>query len=446
MNVVLVSTYEMGRQPFGLASPAAWLRRAGATVTCQDLAVTGLVDETVAGADLVAFYVPMHTATRLSVEALARVRSINGNCHICFYGLYAPVNEDYLRSLGAGTILGGEFEQGLVSLAGRLAQQQPRHQPEPVISLAKQRFLVPDRSGLPALSDYAHLHAGPDDVRAVGYTETTRGCKHLCRHCPIVPVYGGRFRVIDSGVVLDDISQQVAAGAQHITFGDPDFFNAPGHALKIVTSLHEEFPDVSYDVTIKVEHLIRHAPHLRTLEKTGCLFVTSAVESIDDAILELFDKNHTALDFRKAVALCHEAGILLNPTFVAFTPWTTLQGYRDMLLSIAELGLVVNTAPIQYAIRLLVPAGSKLLDLPEVRDLVGPFDPGLLVHPWTHPDERVDRLQHDVLAVVERSGAGRAEVFNEILRVTQSALGVYGDAPDVRQRVTVPYLTEPWYC
>ncbi|MBA3350060.1 MAG: radical SAM protein [Actinobacteria bacterium] len=446
MNVVLISTYEMGRQPFGLASPAAWFRRAGVAVTCQDLAVEGLAGEAIVGADLVAFYVPMHTATRLAVEALAQVRSINRRCHICFYGLYAPVNEDYLRSLGAGTILGGEFEQGLVDLVARLAQPTPGPQTEPVISLERQRFTIPDRSGLPPLSDYAHLHAGAGDVRAVGYTETTRGCKHLCRHCPIVPVYGGRFRVVDRDVVLADVAGQVAAGAKHITFGDPDFFNAPGHALRIVTSVHDAFPDVTYDVTIKIEHLLHNARHLQTLEQTGCLFVTSAVESIDDAILEIFDKNHTAKDFRQAVALCDAVGLLLNPTFVAFTPWTTLEGYLNMLLSIAELGLVGNIAPIQYAIRLLVPARSKLLELPEVREIVDRFDPVSLVHPWIHPDERVDRLQRDVLAAIEKTSAARADVFRRVLGLTEAALGVSDGAPAVPQRVTVPYLTEPWYC
>jgi radical SAM superfamily enzyme YgiQ (UPF0313 family) len=446
VNVVLISTYEMGRQPFGLASPAAWLRRAGVAVTCQDLAIEKLADEAIADADVVAFYVPMHTATRLAVEALAQVKTINPRCHICFYGLYAPVNEDYLRSLGAGTILGGEFEQGLVDLVERLSRPAPGPQNEPVISLARQRFMVPDRHDLPPLSDYAHLHVGPEDVRAVGYTEATRGCKHLCRHCPIVPVYGGRFRVIDTDIVLADVAAQVAAGARHITFGDPDFFNAPGHALRLVTSLHDTFPNVTYDVTIKVEHLLQHARHLRTLEQSGCLFVTSAVESIDDDILAIFDKNHTAEDFRHAVALCDAVGLLLNPTFVAFTPWTTLESYREMLLAIAEMGLVGNTAPIQYAIRLLIPAGSKLLELPKVEGIAGRFDPISLVHPWPHPDERVDRLQRDVLAAVAESDEPRAEVFRQVLALAESALGISKGAPIVRQRVTVPYLTEPWYC
>src|SRR5262245_8100964 len=112
LNVVLVSTYELGRQPFGLASPAAWLRQAGASVACVDLPVQALPERTVAAADLVAFYVPMHTATRLAIRAIERVKEINAEVHLCCYGLYAPVNEGYLRKIGVRTILGGEFEEG----------------------------------------------------------------------------------------------------------------------------------------------------------------------------------------------------------------------------------------------------------------------------------------------------------------------------------------------
>src|SRR5215213_9166400 len=140
LRVVLISTYELGHQPFGLASPAAWLREAGARVSCLDLSVERLDEVAIAEADLVAFYVPMHTATRLAASFVERVKRINPDAHLCFYGLYAPVNEEYLRELGAGTILGGEFEEGLVALVERLAANEMRRsplqaQPEPMISL-----------------------------------------------------------------------------------------------------------------------------------------------------------------------------------------------------------------------------------------------------------------------------------------------------------------------
>ena len=234
-------------------------------------------------------------------------------------------------------------------------QGDPRAGSNSTISLDRLEFIVPDRAGLPALREYAHLLLPEGGYRVAGYTEASRGCKHLCRHCPIVPVYDGVFRVVPREVVLEDIRRQVAVGAEHITFGDPDFFNGPAHALAIVDALHREFPQLSYDVTIKVEHLLRHAEHIERLRDTGCLFVTTAVESVDDAILARLDKGHTRADFLAVVAHFRELGLAMQPTFVPFTPWTTLDGYRDLLSVIADQDLTENIAPIQLGIRLLDP-------------------------------------------------------------------------------------------
>jgi radical SAM superfamily enzyme YgiQ (UPF0313 family) len=465
INVLLISTYEMGRQPFGLASPAAWLREAGAEVRCLDLSVDSLNDEAVRAADLIAFYAPMHMATRMAALIIRQTRRVNPQAHLCCYGLYAPVNADYLRRLGVDTILGGEFEAGLTHLVQRLAVNgsDARHlpppayhldvQPEPLISLDRQTFLKPDRSDLAGLERYAHLVTGNGPPKIVGYTEASRGCKHLCRHCPIVPVYEGRFRIVQREVVLADIRQQVAAGAQHITFGDPDFFNGPGHALPLVTALRQEFPDLTYDVTIKIEHLLQHARHLPTLKETNCLFITSAVESFEDDILAIFQKNHTRADFETALALCREIDLLLTPTFVAFTPWTTLQSYRRFLAEIVRLRLVDQVSPIQCAIRLLIPPGSKLLDLPEAQALIGDLDESRLSYTWRSPDPRLDALQRDLENMVQSCAAQdipRRAVFR---RIWERAYQEVGDAagkvpfPDLPPASRfVPYLTEPWYC
>ena len=425
MNVVLISTYELGHQPFGLASPAAWLAEIGAKVTSLDLSREDFREAPIREADLIAFYVPMHTATRLAVALLPRVRELNPHAHICFYGLYAPVNAEYLRELGAQTILGGEFEEGLVHLVERLTPleilRRLRRLVEPEISLSKQKFRVPQREGLPALAKYAHLIMPDGGYRVVGYTEASRGCKHLCRHCPIVPVYDGTFRIVQREIVLEDIRRQVAAGAQHISFGDPDFFNGPTHALAIVQEMHREFPNLSYDATIKVEHLLNHAEHLPTLRDTGCLFVTSAVESVDDLVLDRLAKGHTRAGFLRAVEIFRNVGLTMQPTFVPFSPWTTPRSYLDLLQVLAEQDLIENVAPIQLAIRLLIPAGSRLLDLAEIRDGVEPFDAAALVYPWKHSDPRVDALAAEVSGIVEREEKlrrNRAEIFTQIWNAT----------------------------
>jgi hypothetical protein len=330
-----------------------------------------------------------------------------------------------------------------VELADRLAGKPAN--PFPKIILERQQFLVPDREGLPPLGAYARLVAGAE-TRRVGYTEASRGCKHLCRHCPVVPVYQGVFRIVQRDVVLEDIRRQVEAGAQHITFGDPDFLNGPGHAMPIVEALHAEWPALSYDVTVKVEHLLDHRDLLPRLKATGCAFVTTAVESLEDSILDKFAKGHTRAGFEEALGLARAAGLPLSPTFIPFTPWTTRAGYLDFLRSIAELDLIHQVAPIQLAIRLLIPEGSLLLELPEVRGMVEAFDPRALTYPWRNPDASLDALCQELQVIIRRAEQrrlARADIFRRVLAAAGGA-----EFPDVPMaaRATIPYLTEPWYC
>ena len=441
--VLLVSTYDLGRQPFGLASAAAALRAAGHDVICSDLARQKLDAEVVGRAAAIAFFLPMHTATRLAMPVIDRVRSLNPDAQLIAYGLYAPLNAQALRERGITAIVGGEFEDDLVRSVCQPAVDQPV-----VASVPRVTFRIPDRSGLLPLARYATLQQG-SERRVTGYTEASRGCKHRCRHCPIVPVYDGRFRIVPVPVVIADIAGQVEAGARHITFGDPDFFNGIGHATAVIREFAERFPGTSYDVTIKIEHLLRHHDRLPLLRDTGCAFVISAVESIDDEVLTALEKGHTRADFEQAVALFDRVGLPLAPTFVAFTPWTTLESYCELLQAIDRLRLIEHVAPIQFAIRLLITEGSRLLELSDVRRLTGAFDHGSLTYRWTHPDSRVDALQKDVERTVGVNlSASRRNVFERIWQLAheRAALPLRPTSPPLPSRATIPYLNEPWYC
>jgi len=449
MRVLLISTYELGRQPFGLASPAAWIRQTGVDVECLDLALEKLDENAVRRADAVGFYLPMHTATRIALAALPKLRDWNSSARLFAWGLYAPVCAAELRGQGVDFLAGGEFELDLLDFL----QNHLGDKCGGTVRISHERldFRVPDRTGLPPLRDYAHLCMPDGTERIVGATEASRGCKHLCRHCPVVPVYNGRFRVVQPEVVLADVAQQVEAGAQHITFGDPDFLNGPRHAMRVVEGLQERFPGVTYDVTVKIEHILDNQECLPTLRDTGCVLVTSAVESIDDHILRLLDKGHTRDDFVRAVELCRNLGLHLQPTFVAFNPWTGLEGYAELLAALVELDLVGQVTPIQLAIRLLIPRGSRLLELPEVVAEVGPYEETLLVYPWAHRDPRVDALQRQIEQLVAdsaRENQSRGSIFERVWEVTWAAAGASSlpDLPNLPARATIPYLTEPWYC
>ncbi|MDW8059367.1 MAG: CUAEP/CCAEP-tail radical SAM protein [Thermomicrobium sp.] len=456
--VLLLSCYELGHQPLNLAMPLAYLRAAGYRPVAIDSAVQEVPASAIERAQLVAISVPMHTALRLGVRLGERIRRLNPQAHLCYFGLYAWLNRDYLLRALADSVIGGEFEQPLLGLVHALERGGPivvpgvttrERRSEP--ALVRVDFPIPAREALPAPRHYAHLVIG-DRVVPAGYTETTRGCHHTCAHCPIVPVYRGRFFAIPRAVVLADIRQQVASGVGHITFGDPDFLNGPTHGLRICRALHEEFPQVTFDFTARIEHIVQHREMIPEFRRLGCVFIVSAVELLSDRVLATIRKGHTRSDVLAALRICDEAGIALRPSLLPFTPWTTLDDYLDLLSFIEEEELIEHIDPVHLAIRLLIPPGSALLDVPDLAPFLGPLDEANFTYTWRHPDRRMDVLHEAVAALAERATRERWDSYETFTAIRATAYRVAGRRAPAgpprrrRTRPAPPRLTESWFC
>ena len=450
-RIVLISPYDLGRQPFALAEPAALFRSADFEIECLDLSQHKLTEEILAPANVIFIYLSMLTATRIAVEAMPRIQQMAPRARIAVFGWYAPVNEIYLRQLGVDAVFGGESETDMLSYAKSTsaADDHParRHK---VVNLKRIDFMVPDRQSLPALEKYSQLVFPDGNRRIMGFTETTRGCKHLCRHCPVVPVYNGRFYAIPVDIVLADIRQQLAQGAQHISFGDPDFLNGPLHAKRVIEAMHQEFPSLTYDAVIKIEHLIKYPDFLPFLRDTGCILVITAVESVDDTILEYLDKGHSAAEFEQVVSLMKQHGIALAPTFIPFTPWTTVSNYIDLLNKIAELKLIMSVNPVQLSLRLLIPSGSRILELSKEETCITDFNPASLGYTWVHRNSEVDALQENIRKWTEQAesaGLSRLDIFNGIRRIALNTAGRNDkDVTEEQCGEPVPTHSESWYC
>jgi hypothetical protein len=263
-------------------------------------------------------------------------------------------------------------------------------------------------------------------------------------------VYDGRFFVVPREIVLADARQQIEAGARHITFGDPDFLNGPGHSMAIANALHAEHPAITFDITAKVEHILKHRDRFPELARLGCIFVVSAVESLSSRVLEELAKGHTRADIALALQITREAGVALRPSLVAFTPWTTLADYVELCDFIFEQGLVDHVDPIQLAIRLLVPPGSALLSHGGPPPWLGPLQASEFGYRWAHPDPAMDRLHGEVNRIVETGAASKEDALETFRRIRaaayQAASRVLPDEPRAHLRAFVPKLTEPWFC
>ena len=399
-TILLISTYELGHQPVHLAVPAGELRANGHDVRCIDLAVDDWDPAVLEGVDRVAISAHMHTATRLAQPLL---RDVPDGVPIATYGLY-------------GKTFRGEYLAPLVEWAGGAITGAP-----------------PARDLLPSLDRYARL---APSMALVGAVEAGRGCASRCRHCPVPAVYDGRTKIVAVDDVVADVASLIDLGAEHITFADPDFLSGPHHARRVVDAVHGTFPRLTFDVTTKVELALRHADLWSVFADAGCLFVTSAVECVDDRVLRILDKGHTAADAAAEVALVRSAGIDLRPSLLPFTPWTT----RDSLLALArfvdEHDLAGSVDPVHWSIRLLLPPGSLLLDVPEIQPYLEGFDAELLGTQWHSADEAMDGLQRDIAACVEDGGD-----FADVCALIGAPVPSPWTPADAR-----PHLTESWFC
>jgi radical SAM superfamily enzyme YgiQ (UPF0313 family) len=457
--ILLISCYELGHQPLHLASLQSMLNQAGYVPAIVDTAVESLDEEAILRARFVAISVPMHTALRLGEQVARRVRALNPSAFICLYGLYALLNADYLLEQTIDAAIGGEYEEPLLNLVRTLEQGE-----KPMVPGVKTReresgpwvrrapLVSPQRDNLPPLARYARLEMNGEAVLA-GYTETTRGCKHTCLHCPITPVYHGRFFAFPVETVLADVRAQVAQGACHITFGDPDFFNGPTHALRVARALHQEFPALTFDATIKIEHLLKHQHLLPEMRTLGCAFVVSAVESLNEEVLAHLAKGHTRADVARAFALMAEVGIPLRPSLLPFSPWETLESYLELLTFFEERHLVEQVDPVHFSIRLLIPPGSSLLATPEEKPWLGQLDAAAYTYRWQHPDPRMDALQQEVAELVAKAQMARQDIVETFFQIKALALKACGQRSCIAdelaqygQRKVLPHLTESWFC
>ncbi|MBS2024645.1 MAG: radical SAM protein [Deltaproteobacteria bacterium] len=481
--IVVVSCYELGRQPGALAGAVGALEAAGFAPRAIDVSLQKLDAATLQAARLVAISVPMHTALRLGTKVAARVREGNPQAQVVFFGLYAALNRAHLLEAHADAVV-GDVIAPLVRLAQALdghaetqdgqAQTQDGQAQTQAQAGHSARGWLSSLGAIEGVSTRAHLDEAPPrseafptqrrgllplkrygtmewkgESRLVAASEGTRGCKHLCRHCPIVPVWKGRFVAVPVDGVMADLAQQIDAGARHVSFADPDFLNGPTHALRLARALHARWPEVTFDATIKVEHLLKHADVLPELARSGGLFVISAVESLNDRVLLALDKGHVAADVARAARVVRAAGMELKPTLMPFTPWTTLADL-PALFDFAEANeLVENIEPVQYTLRLLLPPGSAVVanepGAPWLRELV----PGDFGHRWVHEDARVDALQKAMAQLASRhahEGVDDADTFEALRALVDEAVQGRPHARVQRARREVPRLSEPWFC
>jgi radical SAM superfamily enzyme YgiQ (UPF0313 family) len=412
-QIVLAAVYDGGVQPISIGSAASHLIDAGFAPVCIDTTVEPQrFGELVANATVLAISVPLFQAVAPAAEYATRCRALNPKCTIVMFGQHANIHRERLLSRYCDYVIRGDYEAGLVALvrgadATDLASLGvcARGCSAPVY-IHRRPLLPPARSMLPPLSCYRYpelefLWTRDAPVPLVGNVETARGCHHACSYCSVFAATGRKVALLAQDMIIEDIRQVVQMGAKHIWFTDAEFFNGRHHGLFVIQRMKREFPDLTFDITTRADHILECKDQIRELRDLGCLFVTSALEFPSQVFLDAVDKELRLDQIESAVAYCQQIGLTLNPTFIPFNPWVgyeELNAFRNWL---ERQRLLEAVNPLQYETRLYLYKGSPLLNHPDVRKLK--LTEREFEYEWEHPDTRVEQAW---AVVVEPSKVG----------------------------------------
>ena len=428
MKILLTSFYDLGKQPKIIAEIVDRYNFSEIEFDFVDFSVENQNID-LENYDVLGIYAPMHTATILSIEYIKDKILPN---KMFTFGLYGSVLEDFNSSIRHIK----DIESDELAL---FLEINDDHQ----FSLKNN---IPNRQIFPDISNYAHLVDGSNNIIA-GSVETTYGCKHSCTHCPVPISFNGTFKTYSLEKIISDVENQVNQGAKHISFNDPDFFNGPIHALKILESLNKKFPTITYDSTIKVEHIIKYKKYFKELSSLNMVFVISAFETTNDLFLSILEKNHTSNDLNTSIEISQDFGIDVRPTWMPFSPWTELNDLSNIVNLIEKYKLRETVDPIQLTIKLLIPKHSLIIKKPEINKYLGNYEKNSLSFKWEYENNDVEKLQSSLFDfILHNSELDEHKQYLGMVNIIEKFTDTELLKNSTYDFKNVPKLSETWFC
>ena len=428
MKILLLSFYDLGKQPKIISELYKKLDNGSNQIDVVDYSIEEK-NLTLDNYDVLGIYASMHTASVLAEQYL-RDRKLPNKLFV--FGLYANVFSEMFSNFQSIHSFDSDELESLLEV-----QLNPNY---------SFKHSVPDRTILPSITDYSHIVDGSNNLIA-GSVETTYGCKHECTHCPVPIEFKGMFKTFGTEKIITDVTNQVEEGAKHISFNDPDFFNGPKHALKILQLLNEKHPSITYDSTIKVEHILKYPDYFQELKNLNMLFVISAFETTNDHVLNILQKNHSFNDLNKAVELSLENNIDIRPTWMPFSPWTEQNDLISIIKLIENYKLRETVDPIQLTIKLLVPKNSLILKRPEMKEYLLDYDPASFSYAWQYKFPNIDNIQNELFTyVLQHESENEYTQYLGLVDILESHTNeTLLNSEKYSQRI-VPKLSETWFC
>jgi anaerobic magnesium-protoporphyrin IX monomethyl ester cyclase len=353
-TVLLIYPFFLGRRdrsrfrfpPLGPAYVAAALRDAGHDVDLLDCTFLGR-DEALGRAQASgARVVGVYAMATLGPECRWFAERMRERCDLLVAGGPLPTcePEEFLGSFDV--VVRGEGEQAMCevvaafeagsdmgAVAGVVTRGADLAPPRPFVT-DLDAIAFPARDLLP--NERYIAHGKKKDGRAVTTVMSTRGCPFACEFCSNV-VFGHSYRERSPGNVVDEIEEALALGYDRISFADDVFTLDRRRVAAVCDEIARRGLRFSWECLGRVDTLDYETA--RRMWQAGCDTIFFGIESGNDAVLRLMNKQITTAQARAAVEAAHGAGLRVGAFFIVYYPGESDDTVLDTLRFAGSLPL-----------------------------------------------------------------------------------------------------------
>jgi anaerobic magnesium-protoporphyrin IX monomethyl ester cyclase len=329
--------------PLGILSLATVLMEGGFDVQLVD---ERIVDEfpaairRAAAGDLLFVGISAKTGHQIhgGLSAAAMVRSLQPDVPLVWGGVHPTLVQDStIRHPLVDIVCAGEGEATVVELARCLADGgDPATIPGLVLKRDGVPFRTPPRPLIEDLDTLPRPNYGlvdMDDYVTIGHILrepqlqlcTSRGCLHRCGYCYNLLFNERKFRFMSAERTFAEIEHLYRTfGVRSLFFYDDYFFGSRPRVMRLLELLEANPMPLLFEVSCRIDFIDR-APMelLLRLKKAGFRELLIGVESGDDSILKLMQKDFTVSQVLAANRKLVEAGIHVKYSFMAGFPGET---------------------------------------------------------------------------------------------------------------------------
>lgn len=369
--------------PLGLGYLAAALKKHGADVElvdCTFLTMQEALNRIIHSNPQIVGVYSMFSMKKTSLEIAKQLR---GKCDLLVAGGPLPTLDptDFLEVFDVVAV--GEGEETLIDLvncvetgASISSVKGIAYKQAGLVRHAPQRAFVANLDSLafPSRELFDNQAYQQYYLKRFGYSTTplmsSRGCPFSCDFCSR-PVFGTSFRSRSPENIVAEAEEIAALGYERIWFADDCFTLNPQNVERVCDLLVQRGVDIGWECLSRVDTL--NVKVARSMKRGGCVRVFFGIESGNDGVLGIMNKQITTEQARQAVLAAKEAGLQVGAFFIVGYPGETDRTVLDTVRFASGLPLDYLSFTLPYPI-----PGTALHE--RVKD-----NGGVMVDDWEEP-------------------------------------------------------------